>query len=89
MRERLRHLSTILPVFAQELAAARRQAARLRVENARLLEEIARLRAGRAGENGPAAEPGSGSFGGERLLAAVRPALDGERRGERGTALRA
>jgi hypothetical protein len=43
--ERLQHLRGILPVFAQELASARRQAAALRVENRGLLEEVRRLRA--------------------------------------------
>jgi hypothetical protein len=41
--ERLQHLRGILPVFAQELASARRQAASLRIENSRLTEEIRRL----------------------------------------------
>lgn len=43
--DRLQHLRGILPVFAQELANARRQAAALRVENRGLLEEVRRLRA--------------------------------------------
>ncbi|MGC2372336.1 MAG: hypothetical protein WA484_00530 [Solirubrobacteraceae bacterium] len=43
--DRLHRLRGILPVFAQELANARRQAAALRVENRRLLEEVRRLRA--------------------------------------------
>ena len=38
--ERLQHLRTVVPVFAQELASARRQAAQLRVENRRLAEEV-------------------------------------------------
>jgi hypothetical protein len=42
---RLTHLRGILPVFAQELASARRQTAALRVENRGLLEEVRRLRA--------------------------------------------
>lgn len=41
--ERLQHLRGILPVFAQELASARRQAASLRVENSKLTEEVRRL----------------------------------------------
>ncbi len=41
--DRLQHLRAIVPVFAQELASARRQAAQLRVENGRLLEEVRRL----------------------------------------------
>lgn len=43
--ERLHHLRTILPAFAEELASSRRQAAALRVENRSLLEEVRRLRA--------------------------------------------
>lgn len=43
--DRLHRLRGLLPVFAQELASARRQAATLRVENRGLLEEVRRLRA--------------------------------------------
>ncbi len=82
LHERLRNLSAILPVFAQELAAARRQAARLRAENARLLDELARLHRRQAAE-----EPtGSAALRGEPLHGAG-PALDGDRRGDRGAAL--
>jgi hypothetical protein len=42
--ERLHHLRTILPVFAQELASSRRQAAALRDENRGLVDEVRRLR---------------------------------------------
>lgn len=42
--DRLQHLRGILPVFAQELASARRQAASLRIENRRLAKEVRRLR---------------------------------------------
>jgi len=45
--DRLQHLRGILPVFAQELASSRRQAAALRIENRGLLEEVRRLRAQR------------------------------------------
>lgn len=45
--DRLQRLRGILPVFAQELASARRQAAALRVENRGLQEEVRRLRAQR------------------------------------------
>ena len=38
--ERLAHLRSILPVFAQELATARRQATALRLENRGLLDEV-------------------------------------------------
>jgi DNA-binding FadR family transcriptional regulator len=40
MLERLYNLRTILPVMATELANARRQAAQLRVENRRLVEQL-------------------------------------------------
>jgi hypothetical protein len=45
--ERLYHLRTIIPAFAQELASSRRQAAALRVENRGLVDEVRRLRAQR------------------------------------------
>lgn len=41
--DRLMHLRAILPVFAEELASSRRQAAVLRVENRGLLAEVRRL----------------------------------------------
>lgn len=41
--DRLQNLRAILPVFAQELASARRQAARLRLENASLTEQVREL----------------------------------------------
>lgn len=41
--DRLQHLRTILPVFAQELATARRHTAQLRKDNRRLLDELHRL----------------------------------------------
>ena len=41
--DRLQHLRTIVPVFAQELASARRQTAALRLENRRLLQRIQEL----------------------------------------------
>lgn len=41
--DRLHNLRAVLPVFAQELASARRQAARLRVENGKLLEQVREL----------------------------------------------
>lgn len=41
--DRLQHLRTIVPVFAQELASARRQAAWLRAENSWLLEQVRQL----------------------------------------------
>jgi hypothetical protein len=44
MLERLNNLRAILPIFARELASARREAARLRVQNRRLTKEIEELR---------------------------------------------
>jgi hypothetical protein len=41
--ERLHNLRTILPVFATELASARRQVTQLRVENRKLAEQLRRL----------------------------------------------
>lgn len=56
--ERLQRLRTIMPVFAQELAGARRQAAALRVENRRLLEEVRRLRQQHGREGLSTGKPG-------------------------------
>ncbi|MGC2373332.1 MAG: hypothetical protein WA484_05625 [Solirubrobacteraceae bacterium] len=50
--ERLHRLPSILPVFAQELASARRQTAALRIENRGPLEEVRRLRS-QPGESSP------------------------------------
>jgi len=44
MLERLNNLRAILPIFAHELASARREAARLRVQNRRLTKQIEELR---------------------------------------------
>jgi hypothetical protein len=41
--ERLERLRSVVPVFAQELVSARRQAAWLRVENGWLLEQVRQL----------------------------------------------
>ena len=46
--DRLRSLRRVLPVLAQEMATARRQAARLKVENRHLSEQVRELRAARA-----------------------------------------
>jgi hypothetical protein len=43
--DRLRSLRRVLPVLAQEMAAARRQAARLKTDNRRLSEQVRELRA--------------------------------------------
>jgi hypothetical protein len=40
---RLQHMRSIVPVFAQELASARRQAAALRIENRKLQERVQQL----------------------------------------------
>src|SRR5438045_2137216 len=45
MLERLNNLRAILPIFARELANARREAARLRVQNRRLTEQIEKCEA--------------------------------------------
>lgn len=45
MLDRLRSLRRVLPALAQEMAAARRQAARLRTDNRRLSEQVRQLRA--------------------------------------------
>jgi len=37
------HLRKLLPAFAEEAASARREAARLRAENTRLLAQIGKL----------------------------------------------
>ena len=56
--DRLQNLRAIVPVFAQELASARRQAARLRLDNARLAEQVRQLQRQRIGaEDKRAAEP--------------------------------
>jgi hypothetical protein len=41
--DRLQHMRAMLSAFAHEAASARRHAARLRLENRRLLEEVHRL----------------------------------------------
>lgn len=43
--DRLRSLRRVLPILAQEMASARRQAARLAVDNRRLNEQVRELRA--------------------------------------------
>jgi len=43
--DRLSSLRRVLPVLAQEMAAARRQAARLKTDNRRLSEQVRKLRA--------------------------------------------
>ena len=45
MLDRLRRLRRVLPALAQEMVAARRQAARLRTDNRRLSEQVRELRA--------------------------------------------
>jgi len=48
LHERLQNLRTVVPVFAQELASARRQTARLRLENASLQQQVRELQRQRA-----------------------------------------
>jgi len=43
--ERLQKLRNLLPAFAQEVAAARREAARLRLQNTKLQTRLAELEA--------------------------------------------
>lgn len=43
MLDRLRHLRRVLPILAQEMATARRQAAKLRTDNRRLTEQVRQL----------------------------------------------
>jgi hypothetical protein len=43
--DRLRSLRRVLPVLAQEMASARRQAAQLTIDNRRLTEQVRELRA--------------------------------------------
>jgi pyruvate/2-oxoglutarate dehydrogenase complex dihydrolipoamide acyltransferase (E2) component len=45
LTDRLRSVRRMLPVLAQEMAAARRQAAHLRLDNRRLTEQVRELRA--------------------------------------------
>ncbi|HEX5308493.1 MAG TPA: hypothetical protein VFW38_05360 [Solirubrobacteraceae bacterium] len=45
LTDRLRSLRRVLPALAQEMAAARRQAAHLRIDNRRLSEQVRELRA--------------------------------------------
>ena len=66
---RLQNLRTIVPVFAEELASARRQAARLRaarlrLENGRLVEQVRRLQHERIGR---------GRARGDNLLSKATP----------------
>jgi hypothetical protein len=43
--DRLRNLRRVLPALAQEMAAARRQAANLRIDNRRLTDQVRELQA--------------------------------------------
>ena len=45
LTDRLHSLRRVLPVLAQEMAAARRQAAHLKLDNRRLTEQVRELRA--------------------------------------------
>lgn len=45
LADRLHSLRRVLPVLAHEMAAARRQAAHLRIDNRRLSEQVRELRA--------------------------------------------
>ena len=52
--DRLERLRSVVPVFAQELMSARRQAAQLRAENGWLIEQARQLQRSRALSNGSA-----------------------------------
>jgi hypothetical protein len=78
LRDRLKDLRTIVPPFAVELTAARRQAAKLRPENGRLLEqvrELQRRRAARRNPRGrrPAKKAAPKPFGRVRSVSAFSP----------------
>lgn len=45
LTDRLHSLRRLLPVLAQEMASARRQAAHLKVDNRRLTEQVREMRA--------------------------------------------
>lgn len=51
--DRLTRLRRILPVIGEELAVARREAARLRLENRRLVERVSELERGVGSARGP------------------------------------
>ncbi|TMK98359.1 MAG: hypothetical protein E6G34_12015 [Actinobacteria bacterium] len=55
--DRLERLRSVVPVFAQELMSARRQAAQLRAENGSLVEQVRQLQRERALSNGSAPLP--------------------------------
>jgi hypothetical protein len=60
---RWEQLRSVVPVFAQELVSARRQAAWLRAENSWLSEQVRHLQRGRAQAN-PSASLPTGRSGG-------------------------
>lgn len=51
--DRLSSLRRVLPMLAQEMAAARRQAAHLRIDNRRLANQVRELRDELRGRDGP------------------------------------
>ena len=57
--DRFERLRSVVPVFAQELVSARRQAAWLRAENGWLLEQVRHLQRGRAESNPSVSVPTS------------------------------
>ena len=57
--DRLERLRSVVPVFAQELISARRQAAQLRAENGWLIEQARQMQRERAASNGSAPLPAS------------------------------
>ena len=57
--DRLERLRSVVPVFAQELISARRQAAQLRAENGWLIEQARQMQRERVASNGSAPLPAS------------------------------
>ena len=57
--DRFERLRSVVPVFAQELMSARRQAAQLRAENGWLIEQARQMQRERAASNGSAPLPAS------------------------------
>jgi hypothetical protein len=59
--DRLDRLRSVVPVFAQEVVRARRQAAGLRAENSWLIEQVRQLQRGRAQSSTSVSLPASKS----------------------------
>jgi hypothetical protein len=72
LRDRLRRLSPLLPAMAADLASTRREANRLRRENARLLAHIDNGAAGLTAPLGPVLCEGCGAAPSAELPVGVR-----------------